>query len=262
MKQYTVDAPARRDFAFVASDKFTIAEGEAGGATVRSYYFAPDFIGKFALEAGVRALDIFSTLYGAYAYDDFNIVETDFYIGGMEYPGMVMIDTSVYSARYAGVCEMVIAHEAAHQWWYAAVGNDQVAEPWLDEALAEFSTMMYFRNRYGQDGQAMCQQYLLDTYDTLGTILREELEAEDYDIDMATTEFDDSYIYSYMVYGMGARMFDELREELGDEAFFDVMSGYYRDHLYSIVDREDLELAFEERIGTDFTTWFDVQLKE
>ncbi|NOX44463.1 MAG: M1 family metallopeptidase [Caldiserica bacterium] len=35
---------------------------------------------------------------------------------------------------------MIFAHEVAHQWWYAQVGNDQVREPWVDEALATYTS--------------------------------------------------------------------------------------------------------------------------
>jgi aminopeptidase N len=30
-------------------------------------------------------------------------------------------------------------HEAAHQWFYSTVGNDQARDPWLDEALASYA---------------------------------------------------------------------------------------------------------------------------
>jgi len=32
----------------------------------------------------------------------------------------------------------MVAHEVAHEWFYAAVGNDQAREPFADEALADY----------------------------------------------------------------------------------------------------------------------------
>ena len=32
------------------------------------------------------------------------------------------------------------------------VGNNQIDEPWLDEALTQFTTGLYFREMYGQQG--------------------------------------------------------------------------------------------------------------
>ncbi|MCG4735065.1 M1 family peptidase, partial [Casaltella massiliensis] len=37
------------------------------------------------------------------------------------------------------------------QWWYSVVGNDEVNEPWLDEALTEYSTVLYFEKKYGKE---------------------------------------------------------------------------------------------------------------
>lgn len=36
------------------------------------------------------------------------------------------------------VC-LIVAHEVAHQWWYGEVGSDALAEPWVDESLAQWS---------------------------------------------------------------------------------------------------------------------------
>lgn len=64
---------------------------------------------------------------------------------------LVMIDQSLYNEKNEFLLEYVIAHETAHQWWYSAVGNDEISEPWLDEALTEYSTIVYFEQKYGKD---------------------------------------------------------------------------------------------------------------
>jgi hypothetical protein len=48
--------------------------------------------------------------------------------GGMEYPELVFTTPGAN----------VVAHEVAHQWWYGLVGDDQYAEPWLDEGFATY----------------------------------------------------------------------------------------------------------------------------
>ena len=63
---------------------------------------------------------------------------------------MVMIDTSLYLEQQQVWLEYVTVHETAHQWWYGVVGNDQIDEPWLDEALTEYSTILYYGHRYGK----------------------------------------------------------------------------------------------------------------
>jgi len=35
------------------------------------------------------------------------------------------------------------SHELAHQWWYALVGNNQYADPWLDESITHYSALRF-----------------------------------------------------------------------------------------------------------------------
>ena len=88
---------------------------------------------KESLDAGVKAVKAFSDMIGPYPYPTLSVVQTDFFIGGMEYPNIVLIDQSMYDESEAGMLEYVIVHEVGHQWFYGVVGNDQVMEPWLDE---------------------------------------------------------------------------------------------------------------------------------
>ena len=44
-----------------------------------------------ALEYGENAIRFFNEYFYTYPYDDYSIVAADFYIGGMEYPNLVMI---------------------------------------------------------------------------------------------------------------------------------------------------------------------------
>jgi len=48
--------------------------------------------------------------------------------------------------------ESVVAHEVGHQWFYNVVGSDQINEPWLDEAVDQYVTGLYFLDAYGKSG--------------------------------------------------------------------------------------------------------------
>jgi hypothetical protein len=53
----------------------------------------------------------------------------------MEYPQIVFVDPRA----------TFVTHELAHQWWFGIVGNDEYAEPWLDESLATWSMFLPVR---------------------------------------------------------------------------------------------------------------------
>lgn len=254
-KTYTIDAKNVRDFGFVASDKFKVISEEINGVLVNSYSFSSEYINKKALEAAVASIDIFSSTFGEYPYDTFNVVETNFYIGGMEYPGMVLIDDSYYNAADEGIMEMIIAHEAGHQWWYAQVGNDQVANPWLDEALTTFSERVYYEGRYPNNHEYMIEKYADSGYN----MQAKYTSLESTRIDLSTLDYSDEY--SLVVYGYGGWMFEDLREKLGEDVFYEALHHYLEDNLFEVATRDDLEKAIEDITGEDITSWFDENLQ-
>lgn len=70
-------------------------------------------------------------------YDQLTVCEVDFPLGGMEYPGLIFIGRDWMAESQADSLELMLAHETAHQWFYALVGSDQVTDAWQDEALCE-----------------------------------------------------------------------------------------------------------------------------
>jgi aminopeptidase N len=64
----------------------------------------------------------------------------------MENIGFVRIGRSFINSPSQAI-ESLVAHEVAHEWFYAAVGNNQYEEGWLDEGFASFATVLFIRER-------------------------------------------------------------------------------------------------------------------
>ena len=65
---------------------------------------------------------------------------------------MIWVGENLYGQGLDDALELTVAHEIAHQWFYALVGSDQFRHPWQDEALCEHAlccTMV--RARHGAD---------------------------------------------------------------------------------------------------------------
>ena len=91
----------------------------------------PQLATAFAHRAG-RALAALARLYGPYPWPRYNVaVFDDLGRSGIEYPNLVF--------QGSASLERATAHEAAHQWFYSLVGNNQAREPWLDESLASWA---------------------------------------------------------------------------------------------------------------------------
>ena len=148
MKKSVCKGEHIRDFAMVLSADFKTVSTQANEVKI-NYFYTNDVLAEANLDLSKKALVFFSEKFGKYPYSQLSVVQNDFVYGGMEYPNLVMISNAIPCDRLS----YVIVHEIAHQWWYGVVGNDEYDEAWVDEALTEFSTCLFFENNseYGYD---------------------------------------------------------------------------------------------------------------
>lgn len=220
----TIEAKNVRDFAFILSDKFHIEKDNINNVKIVTYSLNSKY-SKLATDVARDSIKIFSDMFGQYPYENYSVIASDFYIGGMEYPNLSMIDKSLYSNMNKFLLEYVIAHETAHQWWYGVIGNDELSEPWIDEALTEYSTILYFEKKYGSDAASR----LMETMDT------QTRSYSDKDIFKPSDQYKSSTEYSLNVYTKGAVMFHRIREEVGDKVFFNALREYYETYKFKNV---------------------------
>lgn len=184
-----------RDFAFGASPYYRTLLGSSAGVTVAVYYTTGD--AAAAMATTKRALAVYESAYGQYQWGRLVVAQTGRPTSGNEYPGIVFIGGRLFGNK------AVIAHEVAHQWWYAMVGNDQLREPWLDEGLAEFSTNYFFAN---------FRSYVSDR----------PVNSPVYDFPNTAAQYTtwDPHSYDQTVYFKGAVFLNGLRSRMGTTAFF------------------------------------------
>ncbi len=256
---YCVEAENVRDFAAVFGE-FEKMSGVAG-STIVNYYYKSDADAERSLNTAINAIKTFSEMFGEYAYPEYTVVQTKFMHGGMEYPQLSMLSDTYSGDAYLDV----IVHETAHQWWYAAVGNDEVHNAWLDEGLAEYSTMLFYDKNEGYtytfDGKRAdaLSAYMLycEAYKNNGL--------GDTSMTRAINEYSSDVEYSYMNYVKGAIMLDDVRNTVGDAAFFKALKTYYKDNKFGIAEPQDLVGAMEKsskrRLNELFDSWLSGNVK-
>jgi aminopeptidase N len=246
-----------REFYLVLRSDFQITSGTVDGITVNSYYPpALEADGKLALQYAVDSLRIFSQSFGPYPYAEFDIVATPTTAGGVEYPGVVVVAENVYSQN--GIFfPYVVAHEVAHQWWYGLVGNDQIDEPWLDESLTNYSTILYWEEVAGEDTAAN----VIETF-FQGPYRRAKNQNMDQAVLGAVSDYGQTD-YGTFIYGKGPLFFDALRRDVGKETYLKIMRSYFNEYKYEIAHTEDLLETIEAVSGKNITplveTWLEVK---
>jgi len=240
-----------RDFAASIAE-FNVLSETRGGVEVNFYYVHHTNAEKI-MTVAFEALDTFGELFGAYVYDSLSIVKTPFLHGGMEYPAIIFISDALSEDFFVEV----VVHEIAHQWWYAAVGNCQIREPWIDEGLAEYSTSLFFEKN-PQHGVSMDDRIKSAWRNYVLFIdLFKDGGAGDTSMNRHLYQFSTSVEYAILVYTKGGLMFDTLRHWIGDNAFFGGLRNFYSDFKFCIATGNDLIKAFEDASNRNLTSFFD-----
>lgn len=251
-KEYFVSAPKTRDLALVLSDKFRVMQEKVGGVEISYYYYADQNpTGSFAVAK--ESFAYYEKTFGDYPYGQFSVAETGFCFGGMEYPQMVMISDEITGEERW----RTIAHETAHQWWYAVVGSDQIENAWQDEGLVEYSTASFFEKngRYGLTREKLVAESLKEYrsyYDIYGSVLGRT----DTRMHRSLGDFVSEYEYRCIAYDKPLVMLDTLRKSVGDKKFYAGLRKYYSANKFRMASVGDLVGGFE-KAGIDAHGFFE-----
>jgi hypothetical protein len=230
-----VGAPMR-DFDINLSDQLQKSSTVVGDTTVNSWYEAADTqSGKDALKYAADAFTDFEKRFGPYPYRELDVVETPTTAGGIEYPGLVVIAHELYGGQnQRSFFEFATVHEVSHQWWYGLVGDDQANTPWVDESLAQYSTLIYMEDLKGKaSGQTVLRDYFQSLYN------QAKSAGHDAAVNQPVSAFNESD-YSSIVYGKGPLFYDAIRRKMGDDKFFKFLRTYMQQYEYKVATPDDI----------------------
>lgn len=245
---WTLTAENMRDLAVIAGNAYDVLTADAGGVTVRSWFCSARDedreAGELCLQAAVDAVNAYMEKWGAYPYGTLDVVQAYYNYGGMEYPGMVRISDSyasdLDSEREA--LKLDVAHEVAHQWFYAVVGNDQYRQAWLDESFAVLGELTY-------------QSYLGASEDELAARVDELAAADvperyiDLRYDQYVSDQTGGTDYVNAVYRRGPAFLWQLRAAMGADSFDAFLHDWYTGHQFAEVTTADFRAALERAAG-------------
>lgn len=216
---WDIELLGARDLAVSLSTSFVTESVEVDGVILELYHFAESrssSVAQAVLDAQ-QAISLYNELFGRYPHERLVVVEGDF-DDGYEFSGLVFVAAEwfeIWDRTPQHWLNVITIHEIAHQWWYMQVANHQGDTPYLDEALATYSELLYYE-RYHPD---LVQQW----WDW--RVLRYNLG--DAPVDSTVYDYTQWRPYINAVYLRGVLMLRDIRAELGDEVFF----AWLRDYL-------------------------------
>lgn len=240
---YRFDAPAVRDFALVISDRFRMAQAEEGGVLITAYAQKASQAREM-LRVAQKAIRVYESLWGEYPYPSFTLAQIHMPLGGMEYPALAMISADEL-LKGGRELEYLVAHETAHQWWYALVGSDGFHQPWQDEALCEFGVLEYAGHVYGRAERDALEQSRMESAMRV-TVPQGVTPGAPLD------RFSSFGEYSLVVYDRGAACLCALDRMLG-EGLNPFLREYANAFAFSRASREDFEALLAQVTGEDLS---------
>lgn len=217
---YTFENNNARDVSMAISDQYEIVEDEIDGIKVYAY-FEKDLVSQERKDNTMQqikdSLDCFITVFGEYPYETFRMatVTQKSNIGvAMEYSGLIYMPREAFLDNAGIGYEETLTHEIAHQWFYGIIGNNETTEAWLDEGITTFAVGVYIENVKGKD---QAEDYL---------IRGKSLKLDSTPINKEITEYQNNAYYLVCYYKAQYFLY-ELRERMGEEAFYRAMREYY-----------------------------------
>jgi peptidase M1-like protein len=248
---YTIASGPMRDWTMVASAIYETHSTQVGDVKLTAYVRPGAAVGgKNVLDYAARSLTIYEEWIGPYPFNELDVVSTPTRAGGIEYPGLIVIADNLYG-RIGGFFEVATVHEVAHQWWYSLVGNDQLDEPWLDEALTQYTSLLYFEHRYDAD---RAQQFLEQMFLSQHASLLENDEDMPAGLPVAAYPED---LYGAVVYGKGPLFFHEIRRLVGDDTFYAILRAYLAQYRYGVAYPQDFLAIAEQTSGQELDALYE-----
>lgn len=214
-----------RDLTLSLSADFIVNRRQTPSGVIVEAYTFPDAVGQIEgaavngaahmLDAAYKSILAFEKVFGPYPYQRMLVVQGDF-PDGMEFSGLVFVSTAwfyYFDGTPTNYLTIITAHEVAHQWWYARVGNDAAMAPWLDESLATYSEYIFYEEFY-PELKDWWWGFRIATFNPQGSV------------DGTVYEYSTARQYINATYLRGAQMLHNLREDMGTEAFFDLLYQY------------------------------------
>lgn len=236
---WQLDEPASSYLVTLAIGDYAHRSNTSGSGVVIDYWTPRGLpLAYDDLKVAAKAVDWIEQRLGPYPFSSLGMVLTDSQ-SAMETQTMLTLGNTEY-VRSAPV----VLHELVHQWYGDQVSPADWSDVWMSEGMTMLMQALYEADRGGYDVSAQIAEWrdqdqaLRDEYGPPG----------DYD----KRQFGGSNIYY-----PPAVMWDELRRELGDEAFFEIARSWLTDHDNQSATRQQVFDHWEAESGLELTRFFD-----
>ncbi|MFA9274136.1 MAG: M1 family metallopeptidase [Candidatus Aquirickettsiella gammari] len=202
--------------------------------------------GFYDYQVAVKALDYFQKNVGPYPYKKLANVQSKTRFGGLENANTIFYFENSVNGK--GEQEALIAHEIAHQWFGNSTTENDWHHVWLSEGFATYFANLYIEHTFGREA------FLKKLLENREKVIRYHQKVMRPIID--TTIQDPKFVLSPNTYEKAGWMLHMLRQQLGDQLFWQGIRTYYAKFSGKNVLSVDFQTVMEQVSGKDLSTFF------
>ena len=241
-KTWTFDAPAPMASYLVqiVIANLELQEGTSPGGVKLRHAIDEDVLATGAppMVATGEMVDFFAERFGPYPFDVAGGVVVDEPIG-------FALETQTLSLFPANVTAEVVAHELAHQWFGDQVSLETWQDIWLNEGFAVYASWLWLDHA----GEA-----------TMDELTESATFYEGLDVPPVDPGGPD-HLFDATVYFRGGLTLYVLHDEVGDDAFFELLKTWVERYGGGSATTAEFEALAEEVSGQELTPLFDAWLR-
>jgi len=190
-------------------------------------------------------VDLFTSQFGTYPYEELAHVQAVTRYGGVENAGAIWYDYKAI-ARHT-FSEQTVAHETGHQWFGDGVTEGDWHHLWLSEGFATYLAALWAEHTGGDSALAATMKRSAESVFTSKDTERPILDFQAMDL---------MGLLNSNNYPKGSWVLHSLRGLMGDSAFFAGMRTYYARFRNRNALSSDFTATMNEAAGQDLTWYF------
>jgi len=241
--EFRADYPSRGPSVFTG--QYSETTRTVDGVTLRTLFpQGRDELAQTYLDRTADYLGHYAETIGAYPYPGFTVVAAPFPVG-LGFEGATYVSSRILDLPY--MKGRSLAHEILHSWWGNAVDIALDQGNWAEGLTTYQADHRLAAERSDAAGREMRREWLRD-FAALPESRRQPLTA-------FTSKLHDAA--QVTGYNKAALVFHMLRQRLGDAAFQDGLSRFYKARKFQVGSWADLRAAFEAASGQALGGVFD-----
>lgn len=228
--------------------RFAVQEStKIGDIAVSSWVFPQNRDAGFMDYAlASQPLAFFQKKIAAYPYKKLANVQSKTRFGGLENANTIFYFENSVTGK--GDSEALIAHEIAHQWFGNSATENDWHHVWLSEGFATYFTQLYIEDKFGREG--FVKKLLASREKVIRYFQKVQRPIVDTQIQ------DPKNVLSPNTYEKAGWVLHMLRQELGDEKFWQGIRLYYARFAGKNAMSPDVQAAMEEVSGKKLDRFF------